>query len=293
MADYKKIDLQIGTEEQFEEKKLSLPVGTLVGITDPIHEFELDTDLQTKINEVNNITVDTSLSDTSENPVQNKVINTVLNSKQDKLTAGTGITISGSVISSSVPTVTITGTSGSFTPEQSQTLENNKDAYIILDNKNYYSYNYKDGIYINTSISNSYQSLVVGRIKWLKGNSTWSLEEFTYGLKQYKHMIKIDLDGSGEYVHYIKFDVYTTEDFAYNSYAQLGYILKNIVCPQSVTYVNTSNDGYGSLVIKDDSPDDPETYLFSIRGVIDEGGSVTTVNTSIDGSSLFYDTVVK
>lgn len=231
MADYKKIDLQIGTEEQFEEKKLSLPVGTLVGITDPIHEFELDTDLQTKINEVNNITVDTSLSDTSENPVQNKVINTVLNSKQDKLTAGTGITISGSVISSSVPTVTITGTSGSFTPEQSQTLENNKDAYIILDNKNYYSYNYKDGIYINTSISNSYQSLVVGRIKWLKGNSTWSLEEFTYGLKQYKHMIKIDLDGSGEYVHYIKFDVYTTEDFAYNSYAQLGYILKNIVCP--------------------------------------------------------------
>lgn len=52
MADYKKIDLQIGTEEQFEEKKLSLPVGTLVGITDPIHEFELDTDLQTKINEI-------------------------------------------------------------------------------------------------------------------------------------------------------------------------------------------------------------------------------------------------
>lgn len=54
MADYKKIDLQIGTEEQFEEKKLSLPVGTLVGITDPIHESELDTDLQTKINDVSN-----------------------------------------------------------------------------------------------------------------------------------------------------------------------------------------------------------------------------------------------
>lgn len=54
MADYKKIDLQIGTEEQFEEKKLSLSVGTLVGITDPIHESELDTDLQTKINDVSN-----------------------------------------------------------------------------------------------------------------------------------------------------------------------------------------------------------------------------------------------
>lgn len=50
MADYKKIDLQIGTEEQFEEKKLSLPVGTLVGITDPIHESELDTDLKNEIN---------------------------------------------------------------------------------------------------------------------------------------------------------------------------------------------------------------------------------------------------
>ncbi len=240
------------------------------------------------------ITVDTSLSSTSENPVQNKVINTALNNKQNKLTAGTGITISDSnVISSSVPTVTITGTSGSFTPYQTDVLDGNKDAYIILDNKNYYSYNYKDGIYINTSISNSYQSLVVGRIKWIKGNSTWSLEEFTYGLKQYKHMIKIDLDGSGEYVHYIKFDVYTTEDFAYDQYDQLGYILKNIVCPQSVTYVNTSNDGYGSLVIKDESPDDPNTYLFSIRGVIDEGGTVTTVNTGIDGSSLFYDVVVK
>lgn len=52
MADYKKIDLQIGTEEQFEEKKLSLPVGTLVGITDPIHESELDIDLQTTVNSV-------------------------------------------------------------------------------------------------------------------------------------------------------------------------------------------------------------------------------------------------
>lgn len=52
MADYKKIDLQIGTEEQFEEKKSSLAVGTLVGITDPIHKGELDSDLQTTINSV-------------------------------------------------------------------------------------------------------------------------------------------------------------------------------------------------------------------------------------------------
>ena len=125
MADYKKIDLQIGTEEQFEEKKLSLPVGTLVGITDPIHESELDTDLQTKINEVSDkltapttptadsvitmlvdgtvgtkplseigggggssVTVDSALSSTSENPVQNKVINSALNGKYEKPTGG-------------------------------------------------------------------------------------------------------------------------------------------------------------------------------------------------------------
>lgn len=125
MADYKKIDLQIGTEEQFEEKKLSLPVGTLVGITDPIHESELDTDLQTKINEISNkltapttpsvesavtmladgtvgtkplsdfgggggssVTVDSALSSTSENPVQNKVINSALNGKYEKPSGG-------------------------------------------------------------------------------------------------------------------------------------------------------------------------------------------------------------
>lgn len=50
MAEYKQVDLQIGTEAQYETKKETLPIGTLVGITDPIHETELDSDLQTKIN---------------------------------------------------------------------------------------------------------------------------------------------------------------------------------------------------------------------------------------------------
>lgn len=54
MAEYKQVDLQIGTETQFEEKKSSLPVGTLVGITDPIHKSELDSDLQTTISDVAN-----------------------------------------------------------------------------------------------------------------------------------------------------------------------------------------------------------------------------------------------
>ena len=50
MSEYTQVDLQIGTEEQFETKKANLPEGVLVGLTDPIHENELDSALQTKLN---------------------------------------------------------------------------------------------------------------------------------------------------------------------------------------------------------------------------------------------------
>ena len=46
MAEYKQVDLQIGTEAQFESKKATLPIGTIVGITDPIHKSELNYLLQ-------------------------------------------------------------------------------------------------------------------------------------------------------------------------------------------------------------------------------------------------------
>ena len=46
-------------------------------------------------------TIDSALSSTSTNAVQNKVIYTALSGKQDKLTAGSNITISGTTISSS------------------------------------------------------------------------------------------------------------------------------------------------------------------------------------------------
>lgn len=54
MAEYKQVNLQIGTEAQFESKKETLPVGTFVGITDPIHKSELDNDLQTSIDSIAN-----------------------------------------------------------------------------------------------------------------------------------------------------------------------------------------------------------------------------------------------
>ena len=50
MSEFNQVDLQIGTEEQFETKKANLSEGALVGLTDPIHENELDSSLQTKLN---------------------------------------------------------------------------------------------------------------------------------------------------------------------------------------------------------------------------------------------------
>lgn len=52
MAEYKQVDLQIGTEAQFESKKENLPIGTIVGITDPIHKSDLDSDLQVSIDSI-------------------------------------------------------------------------------------------------------------------------------------------------------------------------------------------------------------------------------------------------
>lgn len=69
MAEYKQIDLQIGTEAQFESKKETLPIGTFVGITDPIHKSELDSDLQTSIDSIAN-----KLDKPSGNPTEDSVV---------------------------------------------------------------------------------------------------------------------------------------------------------------------------------------------------------------------------
>ena len=69
MAEYKQVDLQIGTEAQFESKKETLPVGTFVGITDPIHTSELDSSLQTSIDSIAN-----KLDKPSGNPTEDSVV---------------------------------------------------------------------------------------------------------------------------------------------------------------------------------------------------------------------------
>lgn len=50
----KDVKLKIGTETQFQSKLKELPLGTLVGTTDPIEEGELDTAIITKLNKADN-----------------------------------------------------------------------------------------------------------------------------------------------------------------------------------------------------------------------------------------------
>ena len=81
------------------------------------------------------ITVDSTLSPTSTNPVQNKVIYSALQGKQNKLTAGTGISINGNTIS-----CTVSGGGGTVTVDSalSGTSTNpvqNKVIYSALQNK--------------------------------------------------------------------------------------------------------------------------------------------------------------
>ena len=82
-------------------------------------------------------TIDSTLSSTSTNPIQNKAVYTALAGKQDKLTAGTGISISGNTISCTVSggsgggsiTVDSTMSSTSTNPVQ------NKVIYSALQGK--------------------------------------------------------------------------------------------------------------------------------------------------------------
>lgn len=81
------------------------------------------------------ITVDSTMSSTSTNPVQNKVIYSALQGKQNTLTAGTGISISGNTIS-----CTVSGGGGSVTVDSamSSTSTNpvqNKVIYSALQGK--------------------------------------------------------------------------------------------------------------------------------------------------------------
>lgn len=86
------------------------------------------------------IEVDSELSSTSENPVQNKVVKVALDEKQDKLTVGDNITIENNVISASgLKVLTIDMNSG-LVVDISDELANEivNCVYDIILVKNYY-----------------------------------------------------------------------------------------------------------------------------------------------------------
>ena len=82
-------------------------------------------------------TIDSTLSGSSTNPIQNKAVYYALAGKQDKLTAGTGISISGNTISCTVSggsgggSVTVDSTMSSTSTNPVQ----NKVIYSALQNK--------------------------------------------------------------------------------------------------------------------------------------------------------------
>lgn len=77
MSEYTQVDLQIGTEAQFETKKADLAEGVLVGLTDPIHENELDSALQTKLDGIKKVYQHHILLEGTENPSRIACINII------------------------------------------------------------------------------------------------------------------------------------------------------------------------------------------------------------------------
>ena len=77
-----------------KQNVLTFDVTPISGSTNPVTSNGIYSALQNVT-----IAVDNALDSTSENPVQNKVIKAVIDSKQDVLTAGTRITMTGSTIS--------------------------------------------------------------------------------------------------------------------------------------------------------------------------------------------------
>lgn len=160
---YSQVDLRVGTEAQFNAKVDTLPAGTLFGVTDAtVSKADLSTDLKNEINGKitqpsnptgdsavvidsngvvstkllsdigSGITVDSELSDSSENPVQNKVISSALNSKQNTLSAGTNIDITNNTISTkNVPTL-----NGNNTFTGSNTFSGSGDPQVVFQGDN-------------------------------------------------------------------------------------------------------------------------------------------------------------
>ena len=92
--------------------------------------------------------VDPALSATSTNPVQNKVVKAALDGKQDKLKAGTGITINGGTISSTAAVDTAAAREAAA--KANAAADNAKADYVGTDNYVYH-WDSEAGAYKKTS----------------------------------------------------------------------------------------------------------------------------------------------
>lgn len=125
-------------------------------------------------------TIDSTLSSSSTNPIQNKAVYAGLAGKQDKLTAGTGISISGNTIS-----CTVSGGGGTVTVDSSlsSTSANpvqNKVIYAALAGK-------QDTLTIDASLSSTSANPVQNKVVYaaLSGKQdklTISVETWTFTL---------------------------------------------------------------------------------------------------------------
>lgn len=190
---YSQVDLRVGTEAQFNAKVDTLPAGTLFGITDAtVSKADLSTDLKNEINGkitqpsnptgdsavvINsngvvstkllsdigpNITVDSELSDSSENPVQNKVISSALNSKVNNTT-----TVNGHALSSNV---TVTKSDIGL-----GNVDNTSDANKPISNATQAALNGKQNtLSAGTNIDITNNTISTKNVPTLNGNNTFT-----------------------------------------------------------------------------------------------------------------------
>ena len=222
MSEFTQVDLQIGTEAQFETKKATLSEGTIVGLTDPIHENELDSALQTKLNnKVDKITGKGLSTNDFTNDEKTKLAGIEAEAQVnviETITAGENVTVS-----KSGKTVTISATGGgatyeivditssqtNLTDEQYNTLIASPFNKIRYEDKIYdlYQDTIPDllyaSIYWNTTyriiikkdtkiISSNSTSLLTGISSYVKNNLNYNVSNTTYALSAYQGKVLND-----------------------------------------------------------------------------------------------------
>ena len=212
-------------------------------------------------------TIDSALSSTSTNAVQNKVIYTALSGKQDKLTAGSNITISGTTISSSYTDTKNTAGSTNSTSKlfligatsQATNPQTYSNSYVYTTSGILYANNFvENGVYL----SNKY----VQRIRDAQlpsSDPTTTYETTIVNNGDYFEITssQVSIDG----------DIDNPDNSAYLQVTPLGIIFNGNSVDRVDYYKITNGGGFYRYDGQDDS------YYFKI---LDEGDVVSTFSTT-------------